>query len=159
MENQEQVEDSLEQTLEAPKSNMYALFVPANTMGVLVLDVAQKCNELIFKKFIMTLDDLKQKVIYQNTLDVWVGACEEKHIKWDDTKSYRKFIDYLLNQNLNMKKFPLCVSSSDSQLESERQKAKFAEILSETKEPNCETYTVRLNDSTIDLIRKFDLKN
>jgi len=107
----------------------------------------------------MTLDDLRQKVIYQNTLDVWVGACEEKNIKWNDTESYKKFIDYLLNQNLSMKKFPLCVSDSDSQLESAREKAKFAEILSETKEPNCETYTVRLNDSTIDLIRKFDLKN
>ena len=107
----------------------------------------------------MTLDDLRQKVIYQNTLDVWVGACEEKNIKWKNTESYKKFIDYLLNQNLSMKKFPLCVSDSDSQLESDREKAKFAEILSETKEPNCETYTVRLNDSTIDLIRKFDLKD
>jgi hypothetical protein len=84
----------------------------------------------------MTLDDLRQKVIYQNTLDVWVGACEEKNIEWNNTESYKKFIDYLLNQNLSMKKFPLCVSDSDS-----------------------ETYTVRLNDSTIDLIRKFDLKN
>ncbi|MDH3617535.1 MAG: hypothetical protein OES14_05735 [Nitrosopumilus sp.] len=119
--------------------------------------MAQKCNELIFKNSIMTLDDLKQKVIYQNTLDVWVGACEEKNIKWDDTKNYRKFIDYLLNQNINMKKFPLCVSSSDSQIESEREKAKFAEVLSQTKEPNCETYTVRLNDSTIEMIRKFEL--
>ena len=107
----------------------------------------------------MTLDDLRQKVIYQNTLDVWVGACEEKNIEWNNTESYKKFIGYLLNQNLSMKKFPLCVSDSDSQLESAREKAKFAEILSETKEPNCETYTVRLNDSTIDLIRKFDLKN
>ena len=107
----------------------------------------------------MTLDDLKKKVIYQNTLDVWVGACEEKNIEWNNTESYKKFIGYLLNQNLSMKKFPLCVSDSDSQLESAREKAKFAETLSETKEPNSATYTVRLNDSTIDLIRKFDLKN
>ena len=40
----------------------------------------------------MTLDDLRQKVIYQNTLDVWVGACEEKNIEWKDTESYKKFI-------------------------------------------------------------------
>ena len=157
MGNQVLVGASLEQTLEVPKSNMYALFATASTTEVLVLDVAQKCNELIFKNSIMTLDDLKQKVIYQNTLDVWVGACEEKNIKWDDTKNYRRFIDYLLNQNINMKKFPLCVSSSDSQIESEREKAKFAEVLSQTKEPNCETYTVRLNDSTIEMIRKFEL--
>ena len=107
----------------------------------------------------MTLDDLRKKVIYQNTVDVWIGACDEKNINWNETESYKKFIDYLLNQNLSMKKFPLCVSDSDSQLESARAKAKFAEILSETKAPNCETYTVRLNDSTIDLIRKFELNN
>ncbi len=107
----------------------------------------------------MTLDDLRQKVIYQNTLDVWVGACEEKNIEWKNTESYKKFIDYLLNQNLSMKKFPLCVSDSDSQLESAREKAKFTEILSEKKEPNCATYTIRLSDSTLDLIRKFDLKD
>ena len=107
----------------------------------------------------MTLDELRKKVIYQNTLDVWIGACDEKNINWNETESYKKFIDYLLNQNLSMKKFPLCVSDSDSQLESDRAKAKFAEILSETKAPNCETYTVRLNDSTIELIRKFDLNN
>jgi hypothetical protein len=107
----------------------------------------------------MTLDDLRQKVIYQNTLDIWIGACEEKNIKWNETENYKKFIDYLLKQNLNMKKFPLCVSDSDSQLELDRKKAKFAEILSEKKEPNCATYTVRLNDSTLDLIRKFALKD
>ena len=107
----------------------------------------------------MTLDDLRQKVIYQNTLDVWIGVCEEKNIKWNETESYKKFIDYLLDKNFNMKKFPLCVSDSDSQLESAREKAKFAEILSEEKEKNCATYTIRLNDSAIDLIRKFNLKN
>ena len=156
---QEQVGDSLGQTLEVQKFDMCALFVVKNTTEAHALDVAQKCNVLIFKKSIMTLDDLRQKVIYQNTLDVWIGVCEEKNITWNETESYKKFIVYLLDKNLNMKKFPLCVSDSDSQLELDRKKAKFAEILSEKKEPNCATYTVRLNDSTLDLIRKFDLKD
>ena len=75
---QEQVEDSLEQTLEVSKFDMCALFVATNTTVGHALDVVQKCNVLIFKKSIMTLDDLRQKVIYQNTLDVWIGVCEEK---------------------------------------------------------------------------------
>jgi len=107
----------------------------------------------------MTLDDLRKKVIYQNTFDIWIGACEEKNINWSKPENYKKFIDYLRNQNLNMKKFPLCVSESDSSLESTQEKVKFAEILSESKDPNSETYTVRLNDSAINLIRKFDLLN
>ncbi len=106
----------------------------------------------------MTLEDLRKRVIYQNTLDIWIGACEEKNIKWNETESYKKFIDFLLDQNLNMKKFPLCVSESDPKLESAQEKVKFAEILSASKDQNCATYTIRLNDSAIELIRKFDLK-
>jgi hypothetical protein len=107
----------------------------------------------------MTLDDLRKKVLYQNTLDIWIGVCDEKNVNWNETENYKKFIDYLLNQNLNMKKFPLCVSESDPNLEFTQDKAKFAEVLSESNDPNCATYTVRLNDSTINLIRNFDLKN
>ncbi len=107
----------------------------------------------------MTLDDLRKKVIYQNTLDVWIGACTEKNIKWNETQSYKKFINYLLNQDIGMKKFPLCVSEADSNLESNKDKVKFAEILSESKDPDCATYTVKLNDSTMALIREFNLKN
>ena len=107
----------------------------------------------------MTLEDLRKKVIYQNTLDVWIGACKEKNINWNEIESYKKFINYLLNQNIGMKKFPLCVSETDPALESNQDKVKFAEILSESKDPNCATYTVKLKYSTIGLIRKFDLKN
>ena len=106
----------------------------------------------------MTLDDLRKKVIYQNTLEIWIGACEGKNIDWNDAENYKKFIDYLQNQNLKMKKFPLCVSESDPKLESAQQKVKFAEILSASTEQNCATYTIKLNDSAIESIRKFDLK-
>ncbi len=39
----------------------------------------------------------------------------------------------------------------------EEKKTKFADILAETKDsdPNTATYTIRLDDTTIDLIRKF----
>ena len=101
----------------------------------------------------MTLDDLRKKVIYQNSLDVWIGACEEKNIRWDESDGYKKFIDYLQKENINMKKFPLCVNESDN---ASPEKVKFAELLSESKEPSHATFTVKLSDSTIDKIRNFD---
>ena len=106
----------------------------------------------------MFLEDLRKKVIYQNTLDVWIGACQEKNLKWNDLENYKKFIDYLSGQNLNMKKFPLCVTEADLTPE-DKEKTKFAEILSESTDPKSSTYTIKLNDSTIDVIRKFELKN
>ena len=44
---QGEVEASLEQILEAPKFDMFALFVAVNTTEVHALDVAQKRNVLI----------------------------------------------------------------------------------------------------------------
>lgn len=106
----------------------------------------------------MTLDELRQKVIYQNTIDVWIKICEEKNIDWNIPENYKRFIDYLLNQNINMKKFPLCVSDGDSTIEPIRQKVKFAEKLSEENNPQSTTYTIKLNDPIVEIIRKFNLK-
>ena len=125
-------------------------------MVVLVLVVAQKCKEQT-SKFIMTLEDLRKKVIYQNTLDIWIELSKEKNFEWKKPEHYFKFIDFLKNKNLGMKKFPLCVSESDQSLEFAQAKANFAEILSENNDPNSETYTIRLNDSAMGLIRQFNL--
>lgn len=107
----------------------------------------------------MELEDLRKKVIYQNSLDVWIGLCREKNIPWGEMEEYKKFIEYLNNQNLHMKPFPLCVSEADSSLKENIEKAKFAESLSGVKDPNCATYTIKLSDSTIGVIRKFNLNN
>jgi len=105
----------------------------------------------------MALEDLRKKVLYQNSLDVWIGLCGEKNIQWNTIDGYKKFIEFLQSQNLNMKPFPLCVSEADSSIEANKNKAKFAEFLSETNDPKCSTYTIKLSDSSIGIIRKFDL--
>lgn len=105
----------------------------------------------------MTLDDLRQKAIYQNTIDTWIAACEEKNIDWYETENYKKFIGFLFQNNLNLKKFPLCVKETGGMYERGKDKTKFAEILAESTDPNAAAYTVKLNDSTIELIRKFAL--
>ena len=104
----------------------------------------------------MSLEDLRKKVIYQNSVDVWIGACQEKSLNWNEPQKYKKFIEYLQNQNISMKKFPLCVSESDS-LDAE--KIKFAEHLSESQDPGMATFTIKLSNSTLDVIRKFELNN
>ncbi len=43
----------------------------------------------------MTLDELRKKAIYQNTIDVWIAASEEKNHDWYETEDYKKFIAYL----------------------------------------------------------------
>ena len=56
-----------------------------------------------------------------------------------------------------MKAFNLCAHEAGA---TEEKKTKFADILAETKntDPNAATYTIKLNDNTIDVIRKFGFK-
>jgi len=105
----------------------------------------------------MELDELKQKAIYQNTVDTWIAACSEKNIDWYETENYKKFIGYLIQNGLKMQKFPLCIKESGGMYERGKDKTKFAEILSESSDPNGAAYTVKLNDATLELIRKFQL--
>ena len=104
----------------------------------------------------MSLENLRKRVIYQNTLEVWIGACQEKNIQWDDLRQYKKFISFLKNENLPMKPFSLCISESEKE---EPKKIQFAESLSKSNDPDHGTFTIKLNDSAIELIRKFDFGN
>ena len=102
-----------------------------------------------------SLDIISQKVFFHNSIDVWISACSEKNFDWFNIEKYKKFISYLIKNNLQMKAFNLCSHEAGA---TEERKTKFADILSETKEsdPNTATYTIKLNNTNIDIIRKFN---
>ena len=102
----------------------------------------------------MSLDVIRKKVLFHNSIDVWIATCTEKNIDWSNTENYKKFISYLLKNNLNLKTFSLCAHEAGA---TEQEKTKFADALSELKDPAAATYTIKLNDSTLDVIRKFSL--
>ena len=103
----------------------------------------------------LSLDVIRQKVFFHNSIDVWISACSEKNLEWFDVEKYKKFIAYLLKNNLHLKAFNLCSHEAGA---TEEKKTKFADILSETKDtdPNTATYTIKLNNTNIDIIRKFN---
>jgi hypothetical protein len=105
----------------------------------------------------MALNELRKKVIYQNTVDVWVALGEEKSIDWHEPENYKKFIAYLTKNNFNMKKFPLCIKESGGMYERGLEKTKLAETLSESEDPNAAAYTIKLNDNAMELILKFEM--
>ena len=106
----------------------------------------------------MSLDVIRKKVIFHNSIDVWIAACTEKNISWTNPQDYKKFIAYLLKNNLHLKSFNLCSHEAGA---TEEKKTKFADLLAETRDsdPNAATYTIKLNDISIDLIRKFSFEN
>ena len=103
---------------------------------------------------IMTLEDLRKKVLFHNSVDVWIAASEERGVQWSDTAAYKRFIAYLLEQDLNLKAFNLCAHEAGAV---DDQKTAFTDALAQSKDadPNSRNYTVRLSDSTISAIRKY----
>tara|TARA_B100001167_G_scaffold134917_1_gene85188 strand:+ start:496 stop:822 length:327 start_codon:yes stop_codon:yes gene_type:complete len=105
---------------------------------------------------ILALDEIRKKVIYQNTVDVWIAVCQEQGIDWIDTEKYKKFIAYLLKSDLQMKKFPLCIKESGGNFERGHDKTEFGEKLSESNDENSAAYTIKLNDIVVNIIRRFE---
>jgi hypothetical protein len=125
---------------------------------VLAQDVAQKCNVQIFNgERKMALEELRKKVLYQNSIEIWIGVSQEKNLDWFETENYKKFIAFLLKNNLKMKQMTICFDESDTASYGGHSKKVFANKLAAINDENSLCYSIKLNDDAIELIRKFDL--
>jgi hypothetical protein len=104
----------------------------------------------------MTLEELREKALFQNTIDTWIMLCEENRTDWYSSENYKKFIAHLFQNGLKLQKFPLCIKESGGMYQRGRDKTQFAEMLSQSTDRNAAAYTVRLSDSTINTIRQFN---
>ena len=139
--------------LAAVRFAMSVWFATTNTRAALVHAAVPRCRGLIFNQD-MSLDNLRQKVIFHNSVDVWIALRAEKNKEWTNVSDYKKFISFLLENQLNMKTFGLCAHEAG---DDEAEKTKFAESLAESKDdPNSAIYTIKLNNTALELIRRFD---
>ena len=108
-------------------------------------------------RFLMQLEDLRQKVAFHNSVDVWIAACNERNVSWDNPTAYKKFIEHMLQKNLNLKAFNLCAHESGAV---DEKKTAFTETLAQSKEtdPNSRNYTIRLSDNAISIIREYNFE-
>ncbi len=101
----------------------------------------------------MSLDELRKKVIFHNSVDVWIASCAERGGDWTDTDGYRGFIAFLLENGLNMKAFSLCAHEAG---DDEAERTRFAESLAGSgDDPNSSIYTIKLSDQALETIRRF----
>jgi hypothetical protein len=103
----------------------------------------------------MTLEELRDKAFFQNTIDIWIMVCNENAINSYDPDKYLMFINYLNSKGLKMQKFPLCIKESGGTFDRGIQKAKFLDALSKISSEDASAYTVRLSSSNIATIRNF----
>jgi hypothetical protein len=101
----------------------------------------------------LSLDEIRKKDIFHNSVDIWIATCFEKSKPWTNHEDYKKFLSYLLSHNLNLKAFNLCAHEAGA---TEEEKTKFTDILSDTKDdPNSLIYTIKLNVSALEVIRHY----
>jgi hypothetical protein len=75
----------------------------------------------------MTLEELRQKAFFQNTVDVWIMYC----------------------------KFPLCIKESGGMYERGKDKAQFLDQLSKITSDDAAAYTLKLSGDAMTAIRSF----
>jgi len=105
----------------------------------------------------MALEELRKKVLYQNSIEIWIGISTEKKLDWVDTDNYKKFIAFLLKNELKMKQMSICFDESDTASYGGHSKKVFANKLAAINDETSFCYSIKLNDDTIELIRKFNL--
>lgn len=105
----------------------------------------------------MTLDELRNKALFQNTVDVWIMHCQESGMEWFSVEGYRSFINHLMKNNVKMQKFPLCIKESGGMFERGRDKTQLLDMLSKFDTPDAMAYTLKLDDKTMAVIRSFKL--
>ncbi|MEM2760843.1 MAG: hypothetical protein QXU32_10125 [Nitrososphaerales archaeon] len=103
----------------------------------------------------MTLEDLRSKALFQNTVDVWIMHCEETDTEWFDVDAYRAFVTHLMKNNVKMQKFPLCVKESGGVFHRGRDKTQLLDILSRFNSADAMVYSLKLDNRTLSIIRTF----
>jgi hypothetical protein len=104
----------------------------------------------------LSLENLREKAFFQNSIDVWIMLCEEKNWEYSDIKNYLRFIDYLFSNNIKIQRFPLCIKESGGMYERGKDKTAFLESLSKVQSDNASAFTIKLTENTISKIREFD---
>ena|SRR5437867_2064576 len=103
----------------------------------------------------MTLEELRQKAFFQNTVDVWIMYCAELDRDWYDIDAYRRFIGHLNTKGIKMQKFPLCIKESGGMYERGKDKVQFLDQLSKIPSDDAAAYTLKLSGDVISAIRSF----
>jgi hypothetical protein len=107
---------------------------------------------------VVTLENLREKAFFQNSIDVWIMLCEEKNWDYTNVKDYLKFIDYLFSKNIKIQRFPLCIKESGGMIERGKSKTAFLESLSKIQSDNASAFTIKLNELAINTIRNFSIR-
>ena len=86
-----------------------------------------------------TLDQIRQSLIYHNTIDVWLTLSTEKQWNWRNVQNYEKFLNYIKNNQIELKKLNM------------------KHLINKIDGKVVESFSIRIDYDIINKLRKFNL--
>jgi|TARA_B100001750_G_C15521248_1_gene611767 hypothetical protein len=86
-----------------------------------------------------TLDQLRQSLLYHNTIDVWLTLSTEKQWNWRNVQNYEQFLNYIKNNQIELKKLNM------------------KHLINKIDGKVVESFSIRLDYDIINKLRKFNL--
>ena len=86
-----------------------------------------------------TLDQLRQSLLYHNTIDVWLTLSTEKQWNWRNVQNYEKFLNYINNNQIELKKLNM------------------KHLINKIDGKVVESFSIRLDYDIINKLRNFNL--
>tara|TARA_B100000745_G_C20037108_1_gene353270 strand:+ start:377 stop:649 length:273 start_codon:yes stop_codon:yes gene_type:complete len=86
-----------------------------------------------------TLDQLRQSLLYHNTIDVWLTLSTEKQWNWRNVQNYEKFLNYIKNNQIELKKLNM------------------KHLINKIDNKVVESFSIRLDYDVINKLRNFNL--
>jgi len=86
-----------------------------------------------------TLDQLRQSLLYHNTIDVWLTLSTEKQWNWRNVQNYEKFLHYIKNNQIELKKLNM------------------KHLINKIDGKVVESFSIRLDYDIINKLRNFNL--
>jgi len=86
-----------------------------------------------------TLDQLRQSLLYHNTIDVWLTLSTEKQWNWRNVQNYENFLNYIKNNQIELKKLNM------------------KHLINKIDGKVVESFSIRLDYDIINKLRNFNL--
>ena len=55
-----------------------------------------------------SIDELRQALLYNNTLEVWTALCAEREMEWKNLEAYSQFLEHLKRQGIKLDVSVVC---------------------------------------------------
>lgn len=98
----------------------------------------------------MSLDELKNKLLFNNVPDIWFAICHDQNSNWNDLSSFKRFVNHIKSNDIKIERLGVCPSGHD-------EKSEFIKKTSIFLGDPTKTFVIKTDENTVELLQKFHI--